>query len=59
MSDLVIINDDEKLYVFDYKEDEKMASVYKIKGKKRIKSLATFPACLRFMPYAVVKEINK
>ena len=58
MSDLVITNGDEKLYVFDYDEGDEMLPVYEIKGKKKIKTLATFPACLRFMPDAIIKELK-
>jgi hypothetical protein len=59
MSDLVITNGDEKLYVFDYVEGGVNLPVYELVKKKREKTKAIYPACLRFMPDAVIKEINK
>jgi|SaaInlLV_10m_DNA_3_1039740.scaffolds.fasta_scaffold02960_3 hypothetical protein len=58
MSDLIITNGDEKLYVFDYVEGGSNLPVYELVKNKKLKTKAVYPACLRFMPDSVIKEIN-
>ena len=43
MTDFIINNDGEKLYVFDHKNDDEQLPVFKIKKGKMLKTKATFP----------------